>query len=337
MRPLLLFARLAASAVVTELATVSATLVAALVSVATAFPAFAEGADYDLVLHGGRVIDPESGLDAVRDVAIRGDRIAAISETTLSGREVLDVRGLVVAPGFIDLHTHSPNRLGQHYQVLDGVTTALELEAGAYPVETFALDLAGGALIHSGSSVGYGAIRLEVKTGLRRPTLFAGRPRVVHALGVWTLARSLFTTPDEAFRERATPGERARLRSLLQRGLDAGGLGIGLPLDYMSEAIDEDELRMVFEVAGARAVPLFVHLRRGVNGDPAGLLEALRLAEETGAPLHVCHVQHNAMRNTKVFLAEIRAARQRGVDVTTETLPYNAGSAPIRSAVFGRD
>jgi len=114
-------------------------------------------------------------------------------------------------------------------------------------------------------------------------------------------------------------------------------LGIGVPLDYFSEGVDRDELRMVFEVAGARKVPLFIHLRRGVNGDPAGLHEALELAKETRAALHICHLSHNAMRNTELFLAEIRAARAEGVDVTTEILPYNAGSALISSAVFSRD
>ena len=74
-----------------------------------------------------------------------------------------------------------------------------------------------------------------------------------------------------------------------------------------------------------------------INGDPAGLYEVLALAERTGAPLHVCHISHNAMRNTPLFLAEIRAARERGVDVTTEVLPYNAGSTLISAAVFGRD
>jgi N-acyl-D-aspartate/D-glutamate deacylase len=127
------------------------------------------------------------------------------------------------------------------------------------------------------------------------------------------------------------------MRAMLHEGVDAGGLGIGVSLDYFSEAVDRDELRMVFAVAGERKVPLFIHVRRGINGDPSGLREALELAEEMGAPVHICHLSHNAMRNTALVLAEIRAAREKGVDVTTEVLPYNAGSALISSAVFGRD
>jgi N-acyl-D-aspartate/D-glutamate deacylase len=124
---------------------------------------------------------------------------------------------------------------------------------------------------------------------------------------------------------------------MLLDDLDAGALGIGLPLDYFSEAVDDAELRMIFGVAAARDTIVFVHLRRGVNGDPAGLREALALARETGAALHVCHLQHNAMRNTELFLREIAEARAEGVDVSTEVLPYDAGSALISSAVFGRD
>jgi N-acyl-D-aspartate/D-glutamate deacylase len=301
------------------------------------FAAGGEAARYDLVLSRGRVIDPETGLDAIRDVGVAGGRIAAVSETPLTGEEVVDASALVVAPGFIDLHSHSPTPLGQHYQALDGVTTALELEAGAYPVGDFGSRIRDGSRIHYGASVGYGSIRLEIKSGIRQAHLITGAPQPIGWRGYWTIVRSLFTTPDEVFTEPADADERARARAMLLAGLDEGGIGIGLPLDYISEAVDSEEARVVFEVAGERRVPLFIHLRRGINGDPAGLREALDLARQTGAPLHVCHLQHNAMRNTELFLREIREAREGGVDVTTELLPYNAGSALISSAVFGRD
>jgi len=316
----------------------SPALVFLLLAVCSAPPAgFANPEPYDLVVKGGRVIDPESGLDAVRDVGIRAGTIAEISETQLQGAAEIDAAGLVVAPGFIDLHTHSPTPLGQEYQLLDGVTTALELEAGASPVGEYGRQIAERALSHYGASVGYGSVRLLVKLGLRSPHLLTDPPAPEGWLGYWTALRSLFSRPDEVFSEPASARERAQARSLLEAGLDAGGVGIGLPLDYMSEAVDRAELRMIFEVAGERRVPVFIHVRRGVNGDPAGIAEALALAEQTGAPIHVCHVSHNAMRGIDDFLARIRAARAAGVDATTEVLPYNAGSALISSAVFGRD
>jgi len=95
------------------------------ISSVAALPGFAAG--YGLVLSGGRVIDPESKTDAMLNVGTRDGRVEALSAEDLTGEEVLEVNGLVVAPGFIDLHTHSPTTLGQHYQLMDGVTTALEL------------------------------------------------------------------------------------------------------------------------------------------------------------------------------------------------------------------
>lgn len=265
-------------------------------------------ADFSLVLAGGRVIDPESGLDGVRNVGVIEDRIARISEEPLAGVKTINVHGLVVAPGFIDLHNHSPTPLGQRYQAHDGVTTALELEAGRYPVDQIQFQLRGGSVQNYGASAGYSGMRNR---------LFG------------SFEATATRTPDAK--------ERAALRNMLLEGLDQGGIGIGLPLDYISEGTDYDEVRALFQVAGERQAPIFVHIRRGVNGDPAGLREALGLARETGAPLHICHITHNAMVNTDLFLREIRAAQADGVDVTTELLPYPAGSTGISAAVFGRD
>jgi N-acyl-D-aspartate/D-glutamate deacylase len=293
---------------------------------------------YDVVIRNGRVLDPATGLDAVRHVGLRGDRIAAVSETSLRGLRFVEAEGLVVAPGFIDLHTHSPTPLGQRYQLLDGVTTALELEAGAHPIEDFGQALAAGARIHYGASVGWGSARLEAMLGIRQNHLLASEPEPIGLRGIWTAIRLAFGgSPSAAFMTRASARDRARMRVMLEASLDRGALGIGVPLDYFSEAVDEAELRMIFEVAGERDTLLYIHLRRGVNGDPAGLREALRLARETSAAIHICHVTHNAMRNTDLFLREIAEARSAGVDVSAEVLPYNAGSALISSAVFGRD
>ena len=89
---------------------------------------------WDVVLRGGRVIDPESGLDAVRDVAVADRRVAAVGTALAPGRAEVDVAGQVVTAGFIDLHSHVNDIAGLRMQALDGVTTALELEAGVTPV-----------------------------------------------------------------------------------------------------------------------------------------------------------------------------------------------------------
>jgi len=83
---------------------------------------------FDLVLTGGRVNDLESGLDAVRNIGINGGRIAAVSARELRGRQVISVSGQVVAPGFIDLHSHGQTDENYRYKAMDGVTSALEME-----------------------------------------------------------------------------------------------------------------------------------------------------------------------------------------------------------------
>src|SRR6185436_802194 len=86
--------------------------------------------EYDIVLKGGRVMDPETKLDAVKNIGIIHNRIAEISSEPLKGKQTIDANGLVVAPGFIDLHVHGRSNKEQEYQLHDGLTTALELEWG---------------------------------------------------------------------------------------------------------------------------------------------------------------------------------------------------------------
>ena len=117
---------------------------------------------YDLVLEGGRVMDPETGLDAVRNVGIRDGKIVRISSEALSGRRVIHAGGLVVAPGFIDLHQHGQEMESQSVKALDGVTTALELEIGAPDVAQFLKTKEGHSLIHYGTSASHPAARALV-------------------------------------------------------------------------------------------------------------------------------------------------------------------------------
>ncbi|MCS5572732.1 MAG: hypothetical protein NZ789_07325, partial [Pseudomonadales bacterium] len=191
----------------------------------------ANAADYDIVLSGGRVIDPETGLDASRNVGIKGDKVASISEDPLTGTEVIDVSSLVVAPGFIDIHSHSPTPLGQKYQALDGVTTALELEAGAFPVLLYGAMINGQSRLNFGASAGYGNMRGEVMQGIRQAHIF-DPPQTLGLLGWWTELKSKFDHVRTANTDIADADERTELEALIHEGIDQGGMGIGLPLDY---------------------------------------------------------------------------------------------------------
>ncbi len=295
---------------------------------------------YGLAINHGRVIDPETGLDAIRHLGIRDDTIVAVSEQPLAAEQIIDATGLVVSPGFIDLHTHSTTPLGQYYQAFDGVTTALELEAGYYPVLDYGRDVQDQPLINYGASAGHVVARLLEKDGMQMPG-GVGRPSPVGVKGWFTAITFLIAGADAALqdslREPASAEELKTLRAMLEESLDQGALGIGLALDYFSAAIQDAEMQMIFSLAAERRAPVFVHLRRGIDGDPSGLREVIGLAKAHGAPVHVCHITHNAISGLELFLREIREARAAGVDVTTEVLPYNAGSAAISSAVLGRD
>ena len=277
---------------------------------------------YDLVINQGRVIDPESGLDAVRSVGIRDGKIVAISEAALDAKQAIDASGLVVSPGFINLHSHSVAEAGYRLELLDGVTTVLELEAGSFPISRFGQQLGEAPLTHFGASVGHAWIRMQVVD-----------PDALAALA----KTGKLDMSGNAFTQAATPEQRQQIERMLETELDAGGLGIGFLLDYMTRAVDEAERDMVFAVAARRDVPVFVHVRRGIDGDPAGLLEVIAAAEQYGAAVHICHLNASAMSGVDVWLDEIDAARARGVDVTTEMFPWTSGSAAISSDVFSRN
>src|SRR5690348_3722257 len=128
-------------------------------------PARAEGEPYDVVIANGRIMDPESGLDAVRNVGISGGKIEAISSSGLQGKVVFDAKGLVVAPGFIDLHEHGQEERNYEFQAHDGVTTSLELEAGTDDVDKWYAAREGKSLINYGVSIGHIPVRMKVMGG----------------------------------------------------------------------------------------------------------------------------------------------------------------------------
>jgi Amidohydrolase family len=115
---------------------------------------------YDLVIVNARVMDPASGLDAIRTVGVTGGTIRAVSDGPLQGRDTLDARGLVVAPGFIDLHQHAQDAAGYRVAALDGTTTALELEGGTADVDRWYVWRAGTSFINNGVSVGHDQVRM---------------------------------------------------------------------------------------------------------------------------------------------------------------------------------
>lgn len=268
---------------------------------------------YDLVLANGHVMDPASGLDGVRNVGITGGRIAAISESPLQGRSVVDVKGLVVAPGFIDLHSHGQTPENYAFKARDGVTTALELEIGVSPVDRWYKEREGKALVNFGATSGHVPARMAV----------------MHDTGT-------LLPHDAAANRVASPEEIREIRDRVRQGLDEGALGVGFGLAYVPKA-GREEILDLFQIAAERKALCFVHVRYSGPTEPGildGLDEVLADAASTGASLHVVHITSVGLRQTSTCLRMIRGVRERGIDVTTEAYPYTAGMTDLGSAIF---
>ena len=268
---------------------------------------------YDTAINNGRVIDPASGLDAVRSLGISNGVIAAISPTPLKGKRTVDAKGHVVSPGFIDLHVHRQNDENHRFKARDGVTTSLELEIGVSPMKKWIDERRGKSLIHYGASVGHVPARMTA-TNDTSEWLPAG-PAATRA---------------------ATDPEQRRTLELLREGLREGGVGIGMGIAYTPFA-SRAEILDVFKVAAQAKVPIFVHMRGAGAKDP-GVVEALQEvitdAAATGASLHVVHLNSSSGRAFELGLSIVRGAKARGIDISYEAYPYIAGMTQLESAIF---
>ncbi|MBW0105843.1 amidohydrolase family protein [Pseudonocardia sp. KRD291] len=280
---------------------------------------------YDLVVAGGRVVDPASGVDAVADVGISGGRVAAVG-TGLRGTRVVDARGRVVAPGFVDLHSHCDDIPGMRLQAFDGVTTALELEVGMYPVsaayERAALT---GRPINYGFATSWGAARLQVVGGVK-------------ATGMLSDVFTAMNVP--AWQRAAEPALVEQVIALVEEDLADGALGVGIPVGYAPSIAPEEYVRIA--AAAARAGrPTYTHARELVEQDPDtpidGAEEIVRAAGETGAHMHYCHVNSTSGRHLDRVHATVSRALAAGAPVTTEAYPYGSGWTGIGAAFLAPD
>src|SRR5260221_313090 len=225
---------------------------------------------YDLVIANGRVMDPESGLDEVRNLGIRGGKIAVVSSEALQGKQTIEAKGLVVAPGFIDLHQHGQDAENYAAKAADGVTTALELEVGVADVDRWYSERDGKALINFGASAGHIAVRIVV----------------MHDPG------GLLPSGDAAHRV-ATAAELQEITSLLEKGLKRGAVAVGLGPAY-TEAATNQEIVDVFRVAAKYNASCHVHIRAPLSqvaGEFCGVEEVLAAAGVTRTPLPNVHIQ----------------------------------------------
>jgi len=288
--------------------------------------AASDAQQYDVVIEGGRVMDPETGLDAIRNVGVSGARIERISTETLAGKREVKAAGLVVAPGFIDLHQHGQDLASQRVKALDGVTTALELEIGVPDVAGFLKAKQGRSLIHYGTSASHLAARaLVFGTPLTAGvTTRTGIPEILPKSG-------------PATNQPATSRQIESIKEQLAAELDAGGLAIGMGIQYSPGATRLEVIDM-FRLAAARGVPVYTHLRSFGSTEPGSAIEALGevigAAAISGAALHIVHINSTCLREALPCISLVEGARAHGIDVTTEGYPYVAGMTVLNSALF---
>ena len=261
---------------------------------------------YEVVVQGGRVMDPESGLDAVRNIGIRDGRIEAIGSARMEGGRVIDATGLIVSPGFVDLHAHGQLEESYRVMVQDGVTSGFELEVGTDDVFAWYDERTGGQVINYGVAIGHIPVRMQVMgdTGQFLPSGPGGS-------------------------EQATAEQIATMEGLLEEGLRQGAVAVGFGLAY-TPAATTAEFESMLHIVADHGTTAHIHVRGGREG----VTEAIEGAAVTGASLHIVHANSSGGALTSEFLQKIDRARSKGQDVTTEAYPYEAGMTGIQSALF---
>ena len=284
-------------------------------------------ASYDLAIIGGRVIDPESGLDAIRNIAVQADKIVLITEQPISARKTIDAAGQVVSPGFIDLHAHGQSILAGRMQALDGVTTALELESGMLPVaEYYASRAKEGRAINYGASVNWASARIGALLNVDPQNDLEWVDKIFSETS-WQQA---VTTPEQL----------DNIKQRVNQGLQQGALGVGFLSGYAPGA-GYKEYYALSKLAADWGVPTFTHARFLSMSEPNSSFQAIEeivaVAASTGVHAHIVHLNSISLHDIDLIAELIGGAQQRGVKLSTEAYPYGAGSTGIGAAMFKGD
>jgi len=281
-------------------------------------------AEYDVVINNGRVIDPETSYDGIANVGVRDGTIVTITREPISGERVIDAAGLVVAPGFIDLHAHGQNIGDYRMQAMQGVTTMLELESGVLPVSDWYAAQAGKKLpLNYGAASGW--------TYARIATFDGGEPEATVSYFQDAQSRTDWKM------NVATPQQLAEILARVEQGLDDGGLGIGINAGY-APGHGQKEYFALSQLAAKRGVATFTHVRYASNAEPDSSFEAVKElvgnAALTGAHMHLCHINSTSLKDIHSTLGLVESARERGFNVTVGAYPWGAASTVVGAAMF---
>lgn len=284
--------------------------------------------DFDILIRGGRVMDPETGRDEVADVAIRGDRIMAIGHGLGTAARSIDATGRIVAPGFIDIHAHGQSIPADRMQAFDGVTTSLELEVGTLPVAPwYQAQARTGRVLNHGTAAAWILARKAVMIGM---ALTGGAPLEMMGAGA---------NDPRWVHDIATDAQVAAITALIGEGIAEGALGIGIPNAY-ADGAGVKEMVAVCQLAARTGTPTFTHVAYTADIDPQSSIEAyIRLigyAGATGAHMHICHLNSTSGTDIARAVEILQKAQAQGLPITVEAYPYGTGSTVV-SAAFYRD
>jgi len=289
------------------------------------FNSAAAAQDYDLVINNGRVIDPETGLDAVRHVGVRGGVIATVSDRRLSGDTIIDARGLVVAPGFIDRNTYTLSEALFRARAADGVTTTFNFEEGAADVSAAYDATAGEATINFGFSSSWASARIASQ--LKNPI------EIENGIGLYFRgndAKELARLSDMPLSD----DEMASMLHAVETGLKDGAPAAGIAVDYMRGATHREVLAL-FDLAAEYGRSVQIHMRNWDETRNHGeIFEVIAGAAISGAQIHISHLNSSGDEYIDIYLEFIEKANKAGLRVTTECYPYKAGMNDIRSTMY---
>lgn len=281
-----------------------------------------DGGNFDVVILGGRVMDPETNYDAVANVGVKDGRIAAITKEKINGKETVDAAGHVVAPGFIDTHFHWVRPMGNKLALRDGRTTVMDLEMG-----TLGTKVADWYAAREGNNqINYGcASSHEMARALVLDEITTiDCPEALNHRGSQKTGWSS-TRPD-------IDQGNAILR-VIDEGLAAGAIAMGSTLGYMRDGATAREVFEIQKVAANYGRPSAFHFRYTPGTDTQetnGIQEMLANAAALGAPAIACHFNNPGYNLVHELLTRMRG---RGMNVWGELYPYAAGSTTL-NAVF---
>ncbi|CAH0530367.1 amidohydrolase family protein [Vibrio hippocampi] len=293
-----------------------------LILIATSGSALATS--YDLVISGGHVIDPETGLSDVRNIGINKGTIEVISQDVLTGKQTIDASGHIVSPGFIDLHHHGQNISGYRMQAQQGVTTALELESGILPIGDWYDGQAKKNLpINYGASAAWTFARVATFTGTE-PEANLQYFQAAQGLDNWK-------------NDIATDEQFEQIIDYVEKGLNEGAIGIGINAGY-APGYGRKEYHALAKLAVKHNVATYTHVRYASMLEPGSSFEAIQelIANSalTGAKMHINHINSTSLKDIDATLELFDEATKQGYHVTAGAYPWGAASTVIGAAMF---